>query len=64
MIGATTPGDKLLPQAAWAETCDAGVTCGSGSGKLEDAGCVAYNVANLVAQTVSEAQHYGWREVL
>jgi hypothetical protein len=64
MIGATTPDDKLLLQAARAETCDAGLTWGSSSGKLEDARCVAYNVANLVEQTVSAALHCGWREVL
>lgn len=64
MIGTTTPGDKLLQQAARAETGDAGITWGRSSGKLENARCVAYNVANLVEQTVSEALHCGWREVL
>ena len=40
------------------------MTWGSSSGKLEDARRVAYNGANLVAQTVSAALHCGWREEL
>ncbi len=54
MIGATTPGDKLLPQSAGAETLRCRDDLGSNAGKLEDARCVAYNGANLTTHLEAE----------